>query len=324
VSPLSRFNVRTPSSDSFEVEVAIVNDIVVVGSLNVDITMRAPRFPKPGETLRASELLLGPGGKGLNQAIAAARLGARVQMVGCVGSDPLSEVVLSALTEAGVDTAFVDLAKDATTGTAAIVVDETSGENAIVVAGGANGLLSPEHIARAAGAFEGAKALLVQLEAPDDTVDAALELAGRHGLIRILDPAPFRLLPDALLRKVDILTPNQIEASQLVDFDVTDVPSAVQAGRSLLGRIGGDVVVTLGDAGCVWISDSGDQHVPASRVEPVDTTGAGDAFNGALAQGLANGDRMEGALLRAVAAGTASTLNHGAAPSMPTPAQLET
>lgn len=300
-----------------------MNDIVVVGSLNVDITLRASSFPSPGETLRASDVSLGPGGKGLNQAIAAARLGSNVQMVGCVGDDPLAEVALRALTEAGVDATHVVRSRHATTGTAAIVVEETSGQNAIVVAGGANGSLAPEHIRNADGAFSAAKVLLVQLEAPNETVEAALDLAANYGLVRILDPAPFRELSDDLLKKVDILTPNESEASRLVDFDVVDVESAMRAGRLLMERVGGDVVITLGNKGCVWLSRAVERHIEALEVSSIDTTGAGDAFNGALAYGLAAGDVMSDALARAVAAGTLSTLAHGAAPSMPTLSQVE-
>ena len=301
----------------------MANDIVVVGSMNVDITMRAPGFPEPGETLRASDVTLGPGGKGLNQAIAAARLGARVCMVGSVGDDALAEVALRAAMDAGVDTSHVACAKDATTGTASIVVDESSGENAIVVAGGANGLLSPAHVRTAEDTFRNAKVLLVQLEAPDETVDAALDMATQHGLTKILDPAPFRVLSDDTLRKVDVLTPNQSEASRLVGFDVTDTESAVRASRSLLSRVNGNVVITLGVFGCLWASASGEIHFEAKLVESVDSTGAGDAFNGALAQAIASDCSMIDAITQAVAAGTFSTLGHGAAPSMPTRSEVD-
>lgn len=299
-----------------------MNEIVVVGSMNVDIAMRAAKIPSPGETVRASDVVLGPGGKGLNQAIAAARLGAEVRMVGRVGDDRLADVPRTALSEAGVDTRWVESSRDCATGTAVIVIDEVSGQNAIAVAGGANGLLSPAQVAGAAPAFASAKVLLVQLEAPPETVLAALELAGEHGLVRILDPAPFRPLADDFLARVDVLTPNESEASQLAELEVCDVDSAVRAGEKLRSRVGGDIVITLGQLGCVWISGNDVVHIPAPGVDARDTTGAGDAFNGALAFGLASGESMRDALERAVVVGSVSTLRAGAATSMPTPDDL--
>lgn len=296
----------------------MVNEIVVVGSMNVDIALRAAKIPSPGETVRADDVRIGPGGKGLNQAIAASRLGAEVLMVGRVGDDRLADIPRTALREAGVDTTYVGSCRDRATGTAVIVIEEAGGQNAITVAGGANGLLMPEQIAAAVPGFRNAKVLLVQLEAPQETVLAALDLAGKHGLVRILDPAPYRPLPDELLARVDVLTPNESEASQLAGRDVCDVDSAIAAGRELWSRVGGDIVITLAQLGCVWISASDVVHLEAPRVESIDTTGAGDAFNGALAFGLAAGEPMGLALRRAVAAGSASTLRAGAATSMPT------
>ncbi len=300
-----------------------MNDIVVVGSLNVDIALRAARIPSPGETVRASDVAVGPGGKGLNQAVAAARLGAVVHMIGQVGKDDFAEVPRSALIAAGVDATHVGVCSDRTTGTAVIVVEEVGGQNAITVAGGANGLLSPDRIRGASSAFSVSKVLLVQLEAPEDTVMTALELAGEHGLVRILDPAPFRPLSDELLGLVDVLTPNESEASLLAGMDVCDVSSAVLAGKRLRERVRGDVVITLAGEGCVWVSASDAVHLAAPQVASVDTTGAGDAFNGSLACGLANGEPMVRALERAVAAGAASTLCMGATASMPTQREIE-
>lgn len=300
-----------------------MNDIVVVGSMNVDIALRASKIPSPGETVRASDVVLGPGGKGLNQAIAAARLGATVHMVGQVGEDRLADVPLSALADAGVDTSYVKSCSDRATGTAVIVVEEVGGQNAIIVAGGANGLVSPDWVRSAAPAFSSARVLLVQLEVPDESVEAALALAAEQGLIRILDPAPYRPLSDDLLGRIDVLTPNENEASRLAEMEVIDRDSAALAGRKLQAKTKGDVVITLGHQGCVWVSASDLVCFDAPEVESLDSTGAGDAFNGALAFGLANGEPMERALERAVAAGSASTLRAGAAASMPTPRDLE-
>ena len=295
-----------------------MRDIVVVGSLNVDISLRADRIPSAGETVRADGLTLGPGGKGLNQAIAAARLGGRVHMVGRVGEDRFAEIPRTALDDAGIDPTYVGVLSGEHTGTAAIVVDRESGENAITVAGGANRALAPAHVRDAIGAFRSSGVLLVQLEAPLETVGAALDLARENGLVAVPDPAPPLELDDELLRKVDVLTPNEHEAELLSGVPVCDVESAAAAGTVLRERTLGDVVVTLGARGCVWVFATGFEHVPAPRVRAVDTTGAGDAFNGALAVALAAAEPLGRALHRAVVAGAASTLVQGAAAAMPT------
>lgn len=294
-----------------------MRDIVVVGSLNVDVSVRAERIPRPGETVRASELEIGPGGKGANQAIAAARLGGRVHMVGCVGEDEFARVPKGALEEAGVDLVAVRTRPGTHTGTALIVVDSETAQNAIAVAGGANRTLSPEDVRDAVAAFRAAGVLLVQLEAPIETVEEALDLARETGARSVFDPAPARDLPDALLRKADVLTPNETEAEVLTGIRVHDVESAAAAGGALRDRSLADVVVTLGAQGCVWVSASGFEHVPSPRVAVLDTTGAGDAFNGALAVALARGDSFPRALRFAVRAGAAATLLRGAARAMP-------
>ena len=297
---------------------AAVRDIVVVGSLNVDVSVRAEHLPLPGETVRAEALEIGPGGKGGNQAIAAARLGGRVHMVGRVGEDAFAEIPRAALEEAGVDTAFVHALPGAHTGTALIVVDEATGQNAIAVAGGANRQLAPEAAVDAVAAFRASGLLLVQLEAPLETVEAALDLAQETEVRTVLDPAPARELPDGLLRKVSILTPNETEAEALTGIRVHDIESAAAAGSALRDRTLGDVIVTLGELGCVWVFSSGFERVPASRVRALDTTGAGDAFNGGLAAALARGESLGGAIRFAARAGAAATLRRGAARAMPT------
>jgi ribokinase len=300
-----------------------VRDIVVVGSLNVDVSVRAEHLPRPGETVRASGLELGPGGKGGNQAIAAARLGGRVHMVGRVGRDAFADIPRSALEEAGVDTTCVHTTAETHTGTALIVVDEPTGQNAIAVAGGANGLLSPRDVRDAVAAFRAAAVLLVQLEAPLETVEAALALAAETRARVVLDPAPARALPDALLRKAQILTPNETEAETLSGLPVRDVESAAAAGSVLRDRMLGDVLVTLGAQGCVWVFASGFEHVPPPRVHAVDTTGAGDAFNGGLAAALARGESLAQSIRFAVRAGAAATRKRGATNAMPTLEDLE-
>jgi ribokinase len=294
-----------------------MRDIVVVGSLNVDVSLRAAHLPRPGETVRAEGLEIGAGGKGTNQAIAAARLGGRVHMVGRVGDDAFSGIPLQALEAAGVDTSSVHALAGQHTGLASIVVDTGSGENQIAVAGGANRRLSPDHVRDAIAAFRSSGVLLVQLEAPLETVGAALDLAAECGLQAVFDPAPALELPEALLRKASILTPNETEAQVLTGIEVRDIESAAAAGMRLRDRSLCDVVVTLGAQGCLWVWSSGFEHIPAPRVEALDTTGAGDAFNGGLAVGLARGEPLGQALRLAVRAGTAATLRRGAAAAMP-------
>jgi ribokinase len=299
-----------------------MRDIAVVGSLNVDVSLRVPRFVAPGETLRASGLEIGPGGKGLNQAIAAARLGGRVHMIGRVGVDPFAEIALSALREAGVETVYVEALVGERTGLATITVDESTGQNQIAVAGGANKRVTVEHVRDAVSAFRAAGVLLIQLELPPETVDAALALARANHVRTVLDPAPMRELSDETLAKVDVLTPNEGEAAALSRMKIDGIESAAAAGAALQERTRGDVIVTLGAGGCVWVHATGFEHVPAPRVRALDTTGAGDAFNGALAVALARGEPISRALRQAVRAGSAATLRRGAAAAMPTPADL--
>ena len=300
-----------------------VADVVVVGSLNIDISVQTERLPRAGETVRAEGLEIGPGGKGLNQALAAARLGARVEMVGRVGNDGFAETVLAALRESGVGSRHVGRDPDRHTAAGLIGVETGSGQNAILVAPGANLGLEVEDVRRAEEIFSGAKVLLVQLEIPEDCVREALGMAREHGLLPILDPAPARELPDELLRLAAILTPNETEAEQLAGLPVTDAASGEAAGRRLRERCGGEAVVTLGAAGCVRVGAGAPERVSAPRVEAVDTTGAGDAFNGGLAAALARGEPLGAALRYAVRAGSAATLRRGAAHAMPTPRDLE-
>jgi len=298
-----------------------MRDIVVVGSLNVDLSLRAEHLPGPGETVRGHDFTLGPGGKGLNQATGASRLGGRVHMIGRVGSDRFAEVPQRSLREAGVDTSHLKRSPQSSTGTAVILVDADSGQNAIAVAGGANQGVTPADVHDAIGIFRASAVLLVQLELPLDTVEAALDLARANHVTTILDPSPLpsrpETLSDSLLRKVDILTPNETEASRLSEIGVHDPESAARAGARLQQRTHADVLVTLGAAGCVWTRSTGFQHLPAPRVEAIDTTAAGDAFNGALAVSLARGESLDLAIQFALHAGSAATLRRGAADSLP-------
>jgi ribokinase len=294
-----------------------MRDIAVVGSLNIDISVRVPRFVRPGETLRATGLHFGAGGKGVNQAIAAARLGGRVHLIGRVGDDEFARIPLDALQQAGVDVTHVERLSGERTGTALITVDEATGQNQIAVDAGANRAVSVAHVRDAITAFRASGVLLVQLELPPETISAALALGRANHLRTLLDPAPARELDDATLALVDVLTPNEVEAELLSGVAVRDVESAAHAGARLQARTGGDVIVTLAEHGCVWVHATGFEHVPAPRVRALDTTGAGDAFNGGLAVALARGNPLSSALREAVRAGAAATLRRGAAAAMP-------
>jgi len=295
--------------------------IAVVGSLNMDLIVRSPRIPRPGETILGGTFHTAPGGKGANQAVAAARLGGTVAMVGRVGSDAFGDQLLGSLAADGVDAAHV--ARDsAATGIALITVDD-AGQNSIVVASGANAHLSPADVDGAASAIAAAGVLLLQLESPPETALRAAELARAHGATVVLNPAPARALPDALLKLVDVLVPNESETSLLTGLPVGDVAQAEAAAEALL-RLGvGAVILTLGARGALLAHAGGVEAVPPFPVTPLDTTAAGDAFLGALAVALAEGRPLAEAARWGNAAGALATTRLGAQPSLPTRQEIE-
>jgi ribokinase len=287
--------------------------VVVVGSLNLDVVVRAARIPQAGETILGGELTYVPGGKGANQAVAVARLGARVAMVGKVGGDAFAATLLDSLDAAGVDRQFVTQSESASSGVALIVVD-TQGENSIVVASGANAELTPADVDAAEAAFAGADVLLLQLETPLETVTRAAELGRRHGLTVILNPAPAVPLPPALTALVDILVPNESEASLLSGLAPND---SAAAAEQLLAWGVGDVIVTLGRRGALWVSRRGSHRFGAHPVTALDTSAAGDAFVGALAVALAEGRTRQEAIRWGNAGGALAATGFGAQPSLP-------
>lgn len=297
--------------------------VTVVGSLNMDLVARTPRLPRPGETIIGSDFHTVPGGKGANQAVAAARLGAQVSMVGRVGNDVFAETLLDNLAAVGVDHTFATRDAEAATGVALIVVDD-AGQNSIVVASGANMRLSPADVDAAEAAIADADVLLLQLEIPLDTVIRAAEVAHAHRVMVVLNPAPARQLPETLLSLVDVLVPNESEAALLTGLPVGDQAEAEAAARALWESGAGTVILTLGERGAL-LAQSGDIVLfPAFDVTPVDTTAAGDAFVGGFAVALAEGRLLAEAVRWGNAAGALATTKLGAQPSLPTRQALET
>jgi ribokinase len=296
--------------------------ICVIGSANVDHTLALPRLPRPGETVSGGTLLTNLGGKGANQAVAARKLGAEVRMLGAVGEDGPGREIRGRLDAAGIDVTGIVAVPDAATGTALIFVD-AEGRNQIGVAPGANHRLTVEMLRPYEGAIAWADVVVCQLETPLPVVRWALEEAHRHGVRAILNPAPVRELPDDLLGLVAYLTPNEGEAAALAGIPIGDMDSAVGAGRRLLERGAATVIVTLGGEGALVCQRDRIVHFPAFPVAVVDTTAAGDAFNGALAVGLAAGGTLDEAVPLAAATAALSCTRRGAQDSLPERADVE-
>jgi len=298
------------------------NKIVVVGSSNTDMIVKLPHLPKPGETVSGGAFSTAAGGKGANQAVAAARAGAEVGLVARVGDDSFGEQAIAGFVGDGIDVRYVTRDSGAPSGVALIFVDD-GGENCIAVAPGANGRATPEDVDAAEDLIGGAEALVMQLETPIETVGRAAALARQHGVRVILNPAPARPLNDELLANVSILTPNESEAELLTGVQVSDDAGAEEAARALAARGVDTVILTLGSRGAfVFESDSG-ELVPGFEVQAVDTTAAGDVFNGSLAVGLAEGMPLTGAVRFANAAAALSVTKLGAQPSAPTRSEIE-
>ncbi len=294
---------------------------MVVGSSNTDMIIRLPRLPKPGETLLGGEFLTAAGGKGANQAVGAARAGGRVRFIGSVGRDSFGDAALAGLVRLGIDVRNVRRDPKAPSGVALIFV-AADGENCIAVAGGANARLTPADVRKAASLIRSAGLLVVQLETPVATVQAAADIAARAGVRVILNPAPAQPLPDALLRKISIITPNETEAEVLTGIAVTDDAAAARACAALRARGVDTAIITLGARGAFVAGPGHATRVPGFKVRPVDTTAAGDMFNGALAVALAEGRSLTDAVRFANAAAALSVTRPGAQPSAPSRAKI--
>lgn len=297
--------------------------VVVVGSLNMDLVVRVPHLPVPGETILGGNFQTIPGGKGANQAVGAARMGAQVTMVGRVGDDEFGTALTDNLAKEGVDISSVSVDAESATGIAMITVDQ-NGQNSIVVASGANMALKPEHIRTAWERIREVDVVVMPLEVSLACIEETVRLAKQHSVKVVLNPAPAQNLPGELLKQVDVLVPNESETSLLTGLGVETIEEAETAAAKLLELGVGAVVLTLGSRGALLVSETEPaQTIPPYAVEVVDTTAAGDAFVAALSVGLSNGLSLSNAVRQANAAGGLAATKLGAQPSMPTHEEVD-
>ncbi len=296
--------------------------IVVVGSSNTDMIVKMPRIPKPGETILGGKFNTAAGGKGANQAVAAARVNGNVTLVARVGDDMFGEQSIEGFKKDKINVENLIVDKNEPSGVALIFVDD-NGENSIAVASGANAKLSVDDVEKARDVILDADILLMQLETPLDTIRAAAKIAHENGGKIILNPAPAQILDDDLLSMLDILTPNETEAELLTGIAVNDVESAKKAGRALLEKGLEIVIITLGSQGALLVTKKETELVNGFKVEAVDTTAAGDTFNGTLAVGLAENKNLIDAIRFANAAGALSVTKLGAQPSAPSREEID-
>lgn len=296
--------------------------IVVFGSINMDLTTYVPRLPQAGETLQGESFITVPGGKGANQAVAAARLNAAVSLVGRVGADQFGRDHLEALGLEGLDTSGILMDDDHATGLAIISVDRR-GENAIIVVPGANMALNEEDVARGRAFLAGASVLLMQLEVPMPAVMGMARVAHAQQVKVVLDPAPAGELPPEIFPLIDVITPNEVEVEALIGFSAKGEQGPARAAEALLSLGVGSAVIKLGARGAFLDDAVRAAHIPPFPVVPVDTVAAGDAFNGALAVALDEGVDLQEAVRWGNAAGALATTSPGAMPSLPNRDDLE-
>lgn len=295
--------------------------LVVVGSLNMDLVFRAPRAPEAGETLIGYSFTTAHGGKGANQAVACARLGAKVSHVGRVGADAFGRQLKDALAADGIEVQHISVDAEAATGTAMILVDDQA-QNRIVLAPGANARLAAAHLQEALTSIEAAALMILQLEVPLPSVEAAIALARQSRCPVLLNPAPAQQLPDHVWPAIDYLIPNETEASLLTGVSVGDVASASEAAAILRQRGVKTVLITLGSQGVLIADDQGVRHLPAHPVKAVDTTAAGDTFIGGFAVGRLEGMSVDDAARLGQRAAALCVSRAGAQPSIPYRSEL--
>lgn len=291
--------------------------IVVFGSFVVDLTSWAQHLPVPGETVKGSSFKLGPGGKGSNQAVAASRAGADVTLVTKVGNDVFGKVALDFYKKEKMTTKHIFVDKEKETGTALIMVDETSGQNQILVVSGACGNITEKETASIEQLIDEAGILLLQLEVNMDAMERVIDMAHAKGKTIVLNTAPAQKLPDSLLKKIDIVTPNEIEAGILTDMKVETEQDAEKAANILLGKGIKNVVITMGKNGVFVMTTLRHEFIPSMKVKAIDTTGAGDAFNGGFVTALSEGKDIFEAARFGNIVGALSVTKLGTAPAMP-------
>lgn len=296
--------------------------VAVFGSINMDLVARTPRLPMPAETITGHEFFTAPGGKGANQAVAAARLGNPTKMIGRVGGDGFGQALRQQLVDAGVDISAVFVDQSVSSGVAVIAVDDTA-QNTIIVVPGANGQVGEADLQRLETSLMDAKVLLLQLEVPLAATIAAARLGHERGVTVVLDPAPAQKLPAELYSLIDIITPNEVEAAELVGFPVKNEADAVRAAQTLLERGVSTAILKMGALGVLYTTQKTRAFIPAFKVNAIDTVAAGDAFNGGLAAALAADQDLVTAVRWGAAAGALSTTKAGAQPSMPNRAEFD-
>lgn len=294
-----------------------MKNIVVLGSLNMDLVVQAQRLPVGGETILGEAFHEIPGGKGANQAVAMARLGAAVKMIGRVGNDGFGQSLLKTMNQDGIDTSDVKIVDGVSTGVALITL-QASGENSIIVVPGANGKLMPDDLGEVTQAIQSAKTFVAQLETPLETVKAALTIAKQGGAFTILNPAPAQKLDAQLLSQVDLLTPNETELALLSGLPTNSMEEVSIAAQALMAQGVKALVVTLGSEGALYLGPNGKVvKQSAFKVTPIDTTAAGDSFTGALAVALSKDESIEAALAFASTVGALTVQKLGAQSSLP-------
>lgn len=291
--------------------------IIVIGSCNTDMVVRTSRLPMPGETVIGGTFLMNAGGKGANQAIAAARSGVSTTFVTKVGNDMFGKQSFALFEKEGINVDYISFDEKEASGVALITVDEHA-ENCIVVAPGANGNLNQEDIARAKEEIESSEYLLMQLEIPMKSVEYAADIAYKAGVKVILNPAPAQVISSELLRKLYLITPNQVEAELLTGIKIVDLPSAAEAAKLIVARGARNVIITLGSKGSLICQGGEVEMVSAFKVKAVDTTAAGDTYNGALCAALAKGLSLQEAAVYASKGAAISVTRMGAQSSIPT------